>query len=161
MTAANHTFLPGTQVTFSGLTGATFLNGQTVTIVSVPTSNTFHASFTHANYGPTADTGNIVDADTGQGFVLINTPLVSVTGTPQANQYTVTPNGLYTFNAAQAGHTVAISIRQSFNALQNVGSGATQSITVQMQPGQSYFFEVQAFGLDGASGESNVVSISI
>jgi hypothetical protein len=161
-TAVNHTFLPGTQVSFNTVVGtASFLNGQTVTIVSVPTANTFHASFNHVDYPTTVNTGNIVDADTGSGFVFVNTPLVAVTGTPQAGQYTVTPTGLYTFNAAQAGHSVSLSIRQSFNALQNVGSGATQSITVQMATGQTYFFEVQAFGLDGASGESNTVSISI
>lgn len=160
-TGTNHTFLPGTQVTFNTVGTATFLNGQTVSIVSVPTANTFHASFTHADYPSTVDTGNIVDADTGNGFAPLNTSLVSVVGTPQANQYNVTPTGLYTFNSAQSGHSVSISIRQSFNALQNVGSGATQSITVPLAPGQSYFFEVQAFGLDGASGESNIVSISI
>jgi hypothetical protein len=160
-TGTNHTFLPGTQVSFNTVGIATFLNGQTVTIVSVPAPNQFHASFTHVDYPSTPDTGNIVDADTGSGFVFINTPLVAVTGTPQANQYTVTPTGLYTFNAAQAGHTVTLSIRQSFNALQNVGSGATQQITVPLAAAQTYFFEVQAFGLDGASGESNIVSISI
>jgi hypothetical protein len=160
-TASNHTFLPGTQVSFNSVGTATFLNGQTVSIVSVPAPNRFTASFTHINYPTTADSGNIVDADTGSGFVFINEPLVSVSGTPQANQYNVTPTGLYTFNAAQAGHSVSLSIRQSFNALQNVGSGATQQITVPLAAAQTYFFEVQAFGLDGASGESNIVSISI
>jgi hypothetical protein len=161
-TTANHTFLPGTLVSFNGLAFATFLNGQIVAIVSVPAPNQFRASFVHANYGPTLDlSGNIVDADLGQGFVLLNMPLAAVSGTPLAGQYSVTPTGLYTFNAAQAGNTVAISIRQSFNTLQNVGSGATQSITVAMASGQSYFFEVEAFGHDGASGESNIVSISL
>jgi hypothetical protein len=40
----------------SGLTGASFLNGQVLTIVTIsPTQIT--ANFTHANYGPTADSG--------------------------------------------------------------------------------------------------------
>jgi hypothetical protein len=160
-TGTNHTFLPGTQVSLSGLTTATFLNGQTVSIVSTPAANKFTASFTHIDYPTAADTGTIVDADTGSGFAFTNTSLVSVIGTPQAGQYTVTPNGLYTFNAAQAGHSVTISIRQSFNTLQNVASGATQSITVPLAAAQTYFFEVEAFGLDGASGESNIVSISL
>jgi hypothetical protein len=100
-------------------------------------------------------------ADEGVVDTTTSTPLVSVSGTPQAGQYTVAPTGLYTFNAAQAGHAIAVSIRQSFNALQNVGSGATQSITVLLAAGQTYFFEVQAFGLDGRSGQSNIQSISI
>jgi hypothetical protein len=45
----------GLSVTFSGLTTNTFLNGQTVTILTV-TASTFTASFTHANVN-TADTG--------------------------------------------------------------------------------------------------------
>src|ERR1019366_8636133 len=47
----------GDQITFpsTGMT-ATFLEGQTVTIVSV-SGSTFAANFTHANYGPTSDTG--------------------------------------------------------------------------------------------------------
>lgn len=51
-----NSFINGTQVTFSGLTGASFLNGQTVTLTAV-TGTSFTANFTHANYGPTADNG--------------------------------------------------------------------------------------------------------
>jgi hypothetical protein len=52
-----HNFIAGTQVTFSNLVNATFLNGQTVTISAV-TATGFTASFTtHAGYGPTSDTG--------------------------------------------------------------------------------------------------------
>ena len=169
-TGTTHTFLPGTQVTFNSISLATFLNGQTVTVLAspAPTATSFSANFTFfggsppsGNYGPTGDSGNVVDADTGSGFVTLDHPLTAVAGTPLAGQYTVTPNGLYTFNAAQAGHTVTFSLRQSFNTLQSVGSGATQSITVLLVAGQTYFFEVEAFGLDGASGESNVVSITI
>lgn len=58
--------LPGTQVTFQNFVGASFLNGLTLTIQSVTTTvspNRWHLffSFTHANYGPTADTGYITD----------------------------------------------------------------------------------------------------
>lgn len=45
----------GLQTSFSGLTTNTFLNGQTVTILTV-TASTFTAAFTHANVN-TADTG--------------------------------------------------------------------------------------------------------
>jgi hypothetical protein len=55
VTCAN-TFLAGEFVALSGLTNATFLNGQNVQITSAtPTQIVF--SFTHAAYGPTSDTG--------------------------------------------------------------------------------------------------------
>jgi len=100
-------------------------------------------------------------ADEGAVDTTTSTPLVFVASNPQAGQYTVTPTGLYTFNAAQAGNAVTLSIRQSFNTLQNVSSGATQRITVPIAAGQTYFFEVEAFSLDGPSSESNIVSISV
>jgi hypothetical protein len=40
----------------SGLTNATFLNGQVLTIVTI-TGSQITANFTHANYGPTSDSG--------------------------------------------------------------------------------------------------------
>ena len=51
-----HNFILGTQVTFSNLVNASFLNGQTVTISSV-TSTGFTATLLHTGYGPTSDTG--------------------------------------------------------------------------------------------------------
>lgn len=50
-------FLVGTQVLINGLTGAGFLNGQTFVITAV-TPTSFQFSFTHADYGPTADSGS-------------------------------------------------------------------------------------------------------
>ena len=51
----------GQQVTFSGAQTASFLNGVTVTVLSSGLSSSqFEANFTHANYGPTADTGNVL-----------------------------------------------------------------------------------------------------
>lgn len=61
----NLMWLVGLQLTFSGLTTATFLNGQTVTIDTVPqgvpatASNVFTASFTHADYPSATDTGSV------------------------------------------------------------------------------------------------------
>lgn len=49
-------FIVGTQITFSGLSSANFLNGTTATITAA-NSTSFQVSFTHANYGPTADSG--------------------------------------------------------------------------------------------------------
>ena len=54
--ACPNSFVPGLSFTFSGLTGASFLNGKTVQILSA-TSTQFTAFFTHANYGPAADSG--------------------------------------------------------------------------------------------------------
>ncbi len=45
----------GMEVIFQNLRKATFLNGQTVTILS-STSTHFTSNFSHANYGPTAET---------------------------------------------------------------------------------------------------------
>lgn len=51
----------GTQVTLNGLVGASFLNGQTLTVLSSGFSGTqFECNFTHADYGPTADSGTAV-----------------------------------------------------------------------------------------------------
>ena len=47
---------PGVVLTFSGLTGASFLNGVTVTVTSA-TGRSFTADYTHANYGPAVDSG--------------------------------------------------------------------------------------------------------
>ena len=84
----------GETVTFSSVGTATFLNGVTVTVLSSGLSATqFEANFTHASYGPTGDTGDVLlngswtatftHADTG-GLVAdagIALPLIStVTG---------------------------------------------------------------------------------
>ena len=48
---ANHNFAIGTTVTFDSVETATFLNRQTVTILTISPSN-FTAKFTHADYAP-------------------------------------------------------------------------------------------------------------
>lgn len=66
----NLLFLVGVRVTCSGLVNATFLNGQTLTISAVPqgdpaySSNVIQADFTHADYGPVEDSGQVT---TGTG----------------------------------------------------------------------------------------------
>jgi len=53
-----NTLQAGDQVTLSGLTTATFLNGQTVTVLSSGLSSTqFSANYTHADYAAASDTG--------------------------------------------------------------------------------------------------------
>jgi hypothetical protein len=49
-------FYAGMVLTISGLTGATFLNGSTITLSSV-SYNQVRGAFVHANYGPTSDLG--------------------------------------------------------------------------------------------------------
>src|SRR5919109_57362 len=53
---ANNSFVPGWYVEFNGLTGASFLHGQGLRIATA-TPTQFTCPFTHANYGPTADSG--------------------------------------------------------------------------------------------------------
>ena len=55
--ASPNSFAPSMLATFSGLTSATFLNGQTLVIRSA-TPASFTVNFTHASYLSTADTGN-------------------------------------------------------------------------------------------------------
>src|SRR5271168_494211 len=55
---ASNTFTAGAQVTLVGLTYATFLNGQTVTVTS-STGTTFTATFAHANFPNTATITNV------------------------------------------------------------------------------------------------------
>ena len=101
ITAINN-LIAGQMVTFTNVGTATFLNGVTVTVLPSGLSGTsFEANFTHASYGATADTGNVllngswtasfVHADVGptsdQG---IAAPLISTitgvgTGSPLSN----------------------------------------------------------------------------
>lgn len=53
--AAANSFPVGMKVIFQNVGNATFLNGQTVTITGANASS-FVATFSHANYGPTAET---------------------------------------------------------------------------------------------------------
>jgi hypothetical protein len=55
VTAAN-SFVVGGKVSLGGLTSATFLNGQTLTVASASATQ-FTANFTHANYASHSDTG--------------------------------------------------------------------------------------------------------
>jgi len=83
----NFANLLGANVTFSGLTGATFLNGLTKTVVAI-TSSTLGvfeiAGVSHANYAQTADAGT---ASTGSGTT--GTTLPSFTAT----EFNVTQDG--------------------------------------------------------------------
>lgn len=64
-------FAIGTQVVCSGLTGASFLNGQVLTILS-NTGTRFTATFSNADYGPAADSGTAQNLPYFQATVLVN-----------------------------------------------------------------------------------------
>ena len=90
-----------------------------------------------------------------------NSQMTRTNAAPLSQQYSVTDTGLYTFCASQAGNLVAITIRQAFNTFQVVPEGSVQSIFVSLPAGFTYFFQVQATGLDGTSEFSNIQSITL
>lgn len=131
---AINTLAAGQQVTFSGVVGATFLNGVTVTVSGTGLSGTqFEASFTHGAYGPTADTGEVLlngswtasfthadvgaVSDNGVALPLISTVTGTGTGSPLCNSvatitgFSVTDNiiTLIASNNFQPGLWVTIS----------------------------------------------------
>jgi hypothetical protein len=74
ITAANG-FSAGQKVQFQGLTAATFLNGETVTIATASGTG-FTAPFAHAVYPPTADTGT-AQPQTARGVPFTFTPVLT------------------------------------------------------------------------------------
>jgi hypothetical protein len=90
----------GMEVTFQNLRKATFLNGQTVTILS-STATQFTANFTHANYGPIAETAGTASP---QGVKVQN-------ATANTFQY---QSGILTAGTATVAGTV-ISAQQSWD----------------------------------------------
>jgi hypothetical protein len=101
-------------------------------------------------------------ADEGVFDVTANVTLVQTSSAfPFPGQYNVTSSGFYTFSPSQAGDSLVISIRQAFQNLEIVNSGNVQNIYVPLPPGRTYFFQVQATGLDGTSGFSNIEQITI
>lgn len=77
-----NSFYNGQHLTFAALGNATFLNGASVVVTSA-SSTQFTASFTHANYGPTAETTGVADpnqTDTA-GLITITNPAVSASYT--------------------------------------------------------------------------------
>lgn len=95
ITAVNN-FTTGQQVNFAGLTGATFLNGVQLTVISTGLSGTqFEANFTHANYGPTGDTGTATDVE---WQVMLFNPSTTTWNTSQ-----LTGDGTSNFSFSQPG----------------------------------------------------------
>lgn len=142
---------PGQSVTIKGLTGASFLNGHALTVSATGLSSSqFEASFTHANYGPTTDSGiatltvsvptaspyqyTVQNAGTfltdgGVVYSATSKALTPVGGVPTTGQYSVT-NGVYTFASADAGLGLVVSYTYSLTTSTGVnivvsGSGST------------------------------------
>ena len=125
-------FNAGETVSFASLSRATFLNGQTVTIIDADPAQ-FTAAFTHPDYSQLADSGQVFEAYTipsspqyvvavqnppgaGQAFVdggvayLDGTPFAFVLTPPLAGQYNLDfSTGQYFFAAADASTAVIIS----------------------------------------------------
>jgi len=96
---AGNSFPSGVQVSFANLANASFLNGKTVTILT-STSTQFTATFTHANYGPAAETSGTANPE---GVTVQNV-------TANTFQY---QSGIHAAGSASAPGTV-ISIQQSW-----------------------------------------------
>lgn len=96
---APNSYPVGMQVEFLQLGNATFLNGQTVTVIS-SSATQFTASFTHADYGPTAETAGVAEP--------LGVPVKNVT----ANSFQY-QSGTHTADAASTPGTI-ISSQQSW-----------------------------------------------
>lgn len=85
-----NSLVAGNFVTLSGLTTSTFLNGQTLIVLSAGLSSSqFEASFTHANYSATSDTGTA--SKTGTDLWTLQNVLGS--GTNPTSSLTVSHTG--------------------------------------------------------------------
>ncbi len=81
---AANSFTAGESVTVAGLKVGTYLNGQTLTVLSAGLSATqFEAAFTHANVAPTADAGTATPAGVAAPPPYIGTACLSQGTTTQ------------------------------------------------------------------------------
>lgn len=138
---ANHHFNVGDLVTFSGIGTATFLNGTTATITtrigSSPNFTGFTASFTHANYSSTADTGSVLRAINTSGAVIAPNPdgitlnagtVATITATSVlANVLTVTASNSFNIDddVLLSGTAETFLNGQSVTISSLIGSGPT------------------------------------
>jgi hypothetical protein len=164
--AAPNPFLPGQTVTLSGFPTSTFLNGQTLTLLTAGFSTTqFQANFAHANVATTTEGGTVslpgmvqpglltfVDVS---GDTILSTPSVlsfpapttagTTTVAPAPTfvnplQFSLTPNGSEGFIVNNSGNF------ESFFT-NNPTALLTQNITPQALSANSVPNGVQAFNL--------------
>jgi hypothetical protein len=118
-------------VCITGLVTATFLNGQCGLLVGTVSGNTFQFPFTHANYGPTADTNGRANQD------MTNTIYYQVP--PTGSQW---PNAIFAGQPAGLPTSRAISISPNYayaqsdaapmmNTGDTTGVSATDSDVIQ------------------------------
>lgn len=135
---ANNNFVAGQQVTLNGFTGATFLNGQTVTVIATGlTAAVFEFNFTNANYSSTADVGMALPYPQSQAI-----PTINVTS------FFITSNvlSLNAVNAVVAGQTVTLS---GFNTGTYLNG---QTVTVAASPTGTQFTASFTHANAGSSG---------
>ena len=108
--ACDNSFVAGTQATFSGFTTATFLNGNTYTLLTATSSQVTFA-ISHAAYGPTGDSGTVYDVG-----------VIQIKGGSSGS----TTGQVFTFdNPVTAGSTLLVFFLASDNGTANYGFLAT------------------------------------
>ena len=151
VTCANG-FNANTQAICTGLTGATFLNGQTL-VIATASPTQFTAPFVHGNYGPTADSGTATDFGIVQSM--------------ESEPGNVNPATLTFTNPVTAGNTV-LALTGGHNAggfgagygdITSIGGTVTGgSWTIINSPSGSTFSPHVNMGImSGVTGGSSVV----
>lgn len=142
LTCAAPTYIVGTTLAFSGFVGAGFLNGQNVVIL---TNSGTHitAAFTHAPYGPTADSGTATYHPYLQ-FVNIN-GLVTTSGT-YSNVFP---------HPVQAGSTILVTVVTG----DNNANAQISAVTDTYSGSYTIFYSVSQGGLP-ANRASSAVAFS-
>jgi hypothetical protein len=84
LTVSTGPWTPGEQASLTGLTGATWLNGLTVTLLAGTTSTSliFHDPTAHGSYGPAGETGTATQVNVNLPPVAANLNFWSVEMTP-------------------------------------------------------------------------------
>ena len=108
-------------ITFYNVNTATFLNGQTVQITNTVSNTTIVANFTHADYGPAADTGNFTFSGVASSVYGIYVEDQSTaTGPSNPNPYSIYVAG---------GKTHLAAIEDTTNNVGTAGQVLTSTVT--------------------------------
>jgi len=130
---ANNNFIAGMSITFSGLAGASFLNGQTLTVLTTGlTGSQFQVAFTHANTGG-ADAGTATP-QTLVGVIAINRTLATVNfpytnlGQPSLAPITFTDTGNLPLNFTGAQFATATGATTQFSLASASANGCVLGV---------------------------------
>jgi hypothetical protein len=113
----------GQSVTFSNMTdvSAQYLNGLTLLVLPGATGTTFTATFTHANYGPTATMGTVlVDGSWTAAFVHPDVGLTEDSGTAAPLISTITGQGTALLDSQGFALCNSIATITAFSVTANV-----------------------------------------